>query len=430
MAAQNGNPWLAGTEAMMKSWSEAQKLMWAPWSDLAKGQGEGDPFAGATTEWRRLAEASLKGWQGDALTGSVAERMMAGQGLFTGLLEHAAEAWQAVLPHLEGGDWQGTLQQYTEAMRAQLTELPANLLGTSLESGELWSRYLGEWQKLGQLWLEPDSLQAGGEAQGEVTRLIDRFWSAFDKTLGRAIQSPTIGYSREFNAKLLAGYSAWLEVRRTDADYQTILGELWLKAFDAMMKRLVERSQEGQPPSSAKELLSLWISTADEVFVREFATPRYIEAQGKLLNASMAHRLRERAVMEAFMDAYGLPTRTELDQTQEALYDLRREVRGLRSLKKELDALRSAQQDGADLAELKAELAALREALEEAQGSAPRLEANLPLENYGALSVADVTEKLGELSRYEIEQIRLFELLHKNRKTLLAELDRRLQEGA
>jgi hypothetical protein len=66
----------------------------------------------------------------------------------------------------------------------------------------------------------------------------------------------------------------------------------------------------------------------------------------------------------------------------------------------------------------------------ELRSSERGLEANLPLENYGALSVADITESLDGLPRYALEQLRAFELLHKNRKTLLAELDRRLQEGA
>lgn len=52
---------------------------------------------------------------------------------------------------------------------------------------------------------------------------------------------------------------------------------------------------------------------------------------------------------------------------------------------------------------------------------------NLPIENYDHLTVDEVTAKLDDLSRDEVKKIKAYEQKHKDRKTLLEQLDRRLQ---
>ncbi len=51
---------------------------------------------------------------------------------------------------------------------------------------------------------------------------------------------------------------------------------------------------------------------------------------------------------------------------------------------------------------------------------------SLPLENYDGLTVKEVSEKLDDLSEQEIRIIRSYEKRHKNRETLLRQLDRKL----
>ncbi len=55
---------------------------------------------------------------------------------------------------------------------------------------------------------------------------------------------------------------------------------------------------------------------------------------------------------------------------------------------------------------------------------------HLAIEGYDHLTVDEVTAKLEGISRGEIEEIRSYEKQHKDRKTLLEELDRRLQAGS
>lgn len=49
-----------------------------------------------------------------------------------------------------------------------------------------------------------------------------------------------------------------------------------------------------------------------------------------------------------------------------------------------------------------------------------------PIEGYDDLNVGEVKEKLDDLSRQEVEEVRDYEKQHKNRKTLMEQLDRKL----
>jgi hypothetical protein len=51
---------------------------------------------------------------------------------------------------------------------------------------------------------------------------------------------------------------------------------------------------------------------------------------------------------------------------------------------------------------------------------------HLPIENYGELTVAEISEKLGDLSTEEIEQLKVYEKKYKNRTSLLERFDRAL----
>ncbi len=59
---------------------------------------------------------------------------------------------------------------------------------------------------------------------------------------------------------------------------------------------------------------------------------------------------------------------------------------------------------------------------EEQHGEAP--DRDLPIEGYRHLTIAQIKQRLAGLSKRELRRIRTFEVKHKNRRSLLAALDR------
>jgi hypothetical protein len=54
----------------------------------------------------------------------------------------------------------------------------------------------------------------------------------------------------------------------------------------------------------------------------------------------------------------------------------------------------------------------------------------LPLEGYDKLTVEEAKIKIGQLSEEELKKIRSYEKKHKNRKTLIEQLDRKIKDAS
>src|SRR5215216_2930456 len=57
-------------------------------------------------------------------------------------------------------------------------------------------------------------------------------------------------------------------------------------------------------------------------------------------------------------------------------------------------------------------------------------DARFPIEGYDELTVEDVNARLGSLSAEDLREVRDYEERHKNRETILEQLDRRIRSGS
>jgi hypothetical protein len=67
------------------------------------------------------------------------------------------------------------------------------------------------------------------------------------------------------------------------------------------------------------------------------------------------------------------------------------------------------------------------EKVRDRRGESP--DRNLPLKDYQHLTVGQIVGRLGSLSTGEVKQIKRYEEKHKHRKTLMEQLDRKLQRA-
>ena len=353
------NPMTNGQGGVLDAWTqmqvEMQKNLWDGWMDAAKTMSASNPYMNpyleATEKWRELTEQSLQAWSssvsGDAVSvngtaRSTAEGAIAGQNMMLQLLEMTSKAWGDLAPQMASGNWSNALAQYTQEVQSQWLDAASTGFQESQSVMELWQVYLEESQNVMQLWMEPfkemPSMSLENVMSGNMMGLSNVFWDAFEKTVGRYASSPTLGYTRETNQKLLQSFDAWVDVQRSGADYSVRIATISGKAFSAIMDDMLSMSQEGESVSSYQALIQKWITVADKVFVEEFRSPEYIRAQGKLLSATMLYRKREEALQEAFLESRGLPTRTEVDEAHQNIYELRKELRAVKRQLREVNA--------------------------------------------------------------------------------------------
>ena len=150
---------------------------------------------------------------------------------------------------------------------------------------ELWHSYVKELQQLAQLWAE--SLQQSRESQsgvvggyaGALIELSNLYWNMYEKTFGSVVQSPSLGYTREFNNKLLKSFDAGINFSKASFDYQIVLLDVWLKAFDELMRELTSSEQKGETVQNWQQLLQVWSNVFDRVFAQTFRAENALEVQ-------------------------------------------------------------------------------------------------------------------------------------------------------
>jgi class III poly(R)-hydroxyalkanoic acid synthase PhaE subunit len=358
---------------MTKAWAEAQKQMWEKWYDLARTAPAPPFYADLAEQWQKVAAQGAETWTAttEPTAKNVSERLLASQKSFMDFFQFLFETWKAVAAKIASGEeWQSTLATYTEQWRQQLLQTPEKMRHINQDLAELWQLYLEQWHKLAQPWLKSSQLARGHLGQaitGNGSELIDLtnlYWDAYERTFGRLVESPSLGYTRELNEKLLKGFDAWQDFRQASFEYQIILADTWVQAVERMIRELVALTEKGQPVKSLRELALLWNNVADPVFIEVFRSEKYIHIQGRLLNTAMHYRLHQREITELFLKTSDIAARSEVDEAHRNIYEQRKELKALKKVVAEFSPARQELDEARQSIEaLRQEVKLLKEAL-------------------------------------------------------------------
>src|SRR5438477_6646820 len=128
-------------------------------------------------EWKRLVPGAAL-W----------DRFGEAQSAVTRLTELTLEAWRDLVPQLAGGEWEPSLQAWSERLREQLAGSAA------FDPTELWSQHL-------------DALKRFANPTDPIGRFVEAQLAPF-------LHAPVFGPARELTDKQRAAYEAWLELAK------------------------------------------------------------------------------------------------------------------------------------------------------------------------------------------------------------------------
>ena len=339
-------PWNEQAELLTNAFTETQAKIWQSWCELFRTvPGPMVPFCSGVEQWRDLTSKGIQDWtaESEQVVKDVAQRLHVAQDTAMRFLELSLSAWKAMTPKVQSGeDWHTIFANYSTRLREQFVFSPDSMTKTVGDMTELWRLYLEEWQKLNQPWAESwrrASWHFGQAATGDGSALIkltNLYWDAYERTFGRLMESPSLGHTRELNEQLLKGFDAWLDFRRASFEYQVVMSETWCRSFERFIGRLVSQAEAGKPVEDLRQLLYLWLDVVDENFLGVFRSEEYIRMQGQLMNTAMTYRIHERDIVEAFLKISHVPSRSELDEAYRRIYELRKEVKELKSAFRQL----------------------------------------------------------------------------------------------
>jgi len=340
--------WTEQAEQMLKTWTEAQKNVWDSWQDLAGravgAQPKPQAFAMNPMEW---FQQSMSLWTDPAgVARDAGHQVFGSQFSMMRNLELLSRAWQLVAPKLDAGqDWRSSLSGFTSNWFQQLTGASGDMFEMTKDTQALWQSYLSEWGPLLKPWLSSAVEATGSGHLGEMmlgkgtaglSRLLTMGQDDFQTgPFAGLAEIPSIGVTREHQAKLLRAFDAFVDLRKVMFKFNKLTIGALNKAVETVMEALAEKSKKGEKMHSVRDLNRLWLESADEVFTRMYASPEYLAAQRELSTAGMSFKLMQQEVIEMVLKGLNLPTRSELDDAYKTLYELRKEVKALKKAVRE-----------------------------------------------------------------------------------------------
>jgi hypothetical protein len=172
-------------------------------------------------------------------------------------------------------------ESWFDFIKSATTPATPAAVKTTQNQAELSQIYLKGLQKLTQLWAESlqQSLESGavGGYAGASIELSNLYWNMYEKTFGSVLQSPNLGYAREFNNKLLKSFDAGLNFSKANFDYQILLLDVWLKASEELVRELASSEEKGETVQNWQQLLPVWSSVFDGVFLQRFRAEDALE---------------------------------------------------------------------------------------------------------------------------------------------------------
>lgn len=321
--------WAEMMSTVSQFWLESSTQAWKNWFDWVEKGVNAQPLANAAPGFESLSQQFLQYQQ-----------------FYAQLLQQSFETWQTLSTQ---GDRQiptaSALQAYLHQLQEQIQTYTSASQTLQTDLDRLWQTYLQEAQKFSQLWLSTwqSSLtplsrlpQDGVQSWVELNQL---YWDAlYGKNLGSFIQSPLLGPNRESTGQLLRAFDDWVALYRAMGDYQRLEAEIQYQGFAALMEKLVEKTQRQQPVKTWREFQQLWAIAADEVFEKAYCQENNLKIRGRFINALNRYRIQQQALLETWLKALNIPTRSEVDEIHQTIYQLRKEVK---QLKKQLAATES-----------------------------------------------------------------------------------------
>jgi hypothetical protein len=151
----------------------------------------------------------------------------------------------------------------------------------------------------------------------------------FDLALERLTGGPAFAQQSNLDRKLASARKLWLERARDIEAVRSIVQAAWNRTFGRFMNALNDAS--APPLKTGRDVLELWLETANVSLLEMHRSEEFLEAQRRMTRSATEYQLQEREIAEAYCAMHHIPTRTEMDEVQRGMWELKRELRVLRN---------------------------------------------------------------------------------------------------
>ncbi len=215
-------------------------------------------------------------------------------------------------------------QQATDGAAASRSPLEAQYD----ELRAVWQDSLSKWTEFASGGMKPGALDPDA-----IRRLFSPDqWAGLgmgtmEEGLRRVLDGPRYATLWDMDRKMGELQRLALARDQAIARYQTIVARAWASASERFAASFIE--PEAEAPATWRALTDRWLQVANATLIDVYRSDEFMATQRTMLRAASDYRLQERGIAEAYCEAAHIPTRTEMDDVQREVVELRRRLRTL-----------------------------------------------------------------------------------------------------
>jgi len=147
-----------------------------------------------------------------------------------------------------------------------------------------------------------------------------------DQSIQQLVEGPKFADIGQLESKFAALFKSWTDLRTRALEQSTIRLAAYAKAAQEFTGKLREVAKD-KPLETRAQLVGLWVDVANRHLLEAQRSPEYLENQRELLRASTGFKRAQTELSDYYGEAFGIPTRGEIDDLTRIVADLKREVR-------------------------------------------------------------------------------------------------------
>jgi class III poly(R)-hydroxyalkanoic acid synthase PhaE subunit len=312
-------------------WLDIQRQYWDAWTDMSRKAMEtaGGPSSdGSPSDLTKPWESALDHWWKAFLP--------AAPDASRDFMEKMMEQGKAFFRMAEGfmpGAAEGSASDGWSAILKTLEDMQGRFTGSMDDGGDSLHRMMAFWELPYDNWQRMVSSMS--PMPGDALRNMPH-----DPVRGhvdRMLSAPGLGYTREEQTQYQDLTRRTLDYQKALQEYLGFYSKLGIKSIERMRGYLQGVVDSGKSIDSARAIYDNWVQCCEQVYAEEVITPEYAQIHGHLINSQMALKKRLSVIVDEYLGALNMPSRSELRTLQDRLQETRRENKHLRS---EMNALK------------------------------------------------------------------------------------------
>ncbi len=161
---------------------------------------------------------------------------------------------------------------------------------------------------------------------------FDAWLNTYEAILGRLVEMPALGPSREKYDKMMTGFSNFANFYMVWMDFNSDFQKVFMEAMKRMHEKIETEMQGEISPDKYKELYNIWIETYSSTFKEFMRSGHFSSDMGKFMSYFLELQKYNREMLEEnYLKQMNLPTKTDIDEINKELFALRKKTKELAS---------------------------------------------------------------------------------------------------